>query len=342
MAKYLEIAEILKNRIEHGDYLNSPMPGERKIADEIGVSYMTARKAIRHLIDAGVIGKAEDGKAQLPKSEALYANCAFLAPAFASLQTIRWQMALDQTLNRSGRLLRSAYFVHWDDLAIAETLANFDLVFLLPKLETPPERLLRKLADSGKPVIVLESDWSERGFLSILSSPVEAIDRLLELLAEGDAPVDCFNSQPLDDIIEARLAQWEKFPHRGRCFNYPINFYGETLPHTCRVASGLLREGSWEPRAVFCTTLPAAIGLNRVFTEFGLQVGRDVKLAAVNGEDWAPYLTPSITALANADLNALVARALELLRTGCAPVCLKPARLEVLPGESTAGFHQLS
>ena len=143
MAKYLEIAEILKNRIEHGDYLNSPMPGERKIADEIGVSYMTARKAIRHLIDAGVIGKAEDGKAQLPKSEALYANCAFLAPAFASLQTIRWQMALDQTLNRSGRLLRSAYFVHWDDLAIAETLANFDLVFLLPKLETPPERLLR-------------------------------------------------------------------------------------------------------------------------------------------------------------------------------------------------------
>ena len=185
-------------------------------------------------------------------------------------------------------------------------------------------------------------------FLWLQGHPVEDLlpffedHRLLELLAEGDAPVDCFNSQPLDDIIEARLAQWEKFPHRGRCFNYPINFYGETLPHTCRVASGLLREGSWEPRAVFCTTLSAAIGLNRVFTEFGLQVGRDVKLAAVNGEDWAPYLTPSITALANADLNALVARALELLRTGCAPVCLKPARLEVLPGESTAGFHQLS
>ena len=63
MPKYLEVAEILKSRVLHGDYLVSPMPGERKLAEEIGVSYMTARKALKHLVETGVIAREEDGKA---------------------------------------------------------------------------------------------------------------------------------------------------------------------------------------------------------------------------------------------------------------------------------------
>lgn len=336
MSKYLQVAEILKSRVTHGDYLSTPMPGERKIAEEIGVSYMTARKALRHLVDSGVIGKAEDGKAQLPKSKAEFATCAFLAPAFVSLMTMRWQSALDRTLSRGGRILRSVYFMHWNDPMIMETLANFDLVFLLPKVEPPPEHLLGRIRESGTPVVVLEADWSDRGFLSILSFPLEMIGKLLDHLAENGDRVDCFNVQPLDEIINCRLALWERFSLHGRCFNYPVDFYGDTLSHTAAVAGSLLRGGEWKPKAVLCTTFTAALGLSRVFHDFGLKVGTDIRLAAVNGEGWAPYLTPSITTLANPELGILAEEAFEVLRSGEAVGrCLKPAVLEIEYGESS-------
>ena len=336
MSKYLQVAEILKSRVAHGDYLNTPMPGERKIADEIGVSYMTARKALRHLVDSGVIGKAEDGKAQLPKPKAEFAACAFLAPAFVSLQTMRWQSALDRTLSRGGRILRSVYFMHWNDPVILETLPNFDLGFLLPKVEPPPEHLLAKFRESGTPVVVLEADWSDRGFLSFLSVPPEMIGTLLDHLAGRGDRVDCFNVQPLDEIIDRRLTLWEQFPRHGRCFNYPVDFFGDTLSHTVTVAASLLRGGEWNPKAVLCTTFTAALGLSRVFYDFGLKTGKDVRLAAVNGEGWAPYLTPSITTLANPDLGMLAEEAFEVLRSGGAVGrCLKPAVLEIEYGESS-------
>ncbi|MBS1371026.1 MAG: substrate-binding domain-containing protein [Lentisphaeria bacterium] len=336
MSKYLEVAEILKSRVMHGDYLSSPMPGERKLAEEIGVSYMTARKALKHLIDTGVVAKDEDGKAQLPKSKAKYGSCAFLAPAFVSMLTIRWQTTLDRTLSRGGRILRSVYFMHWNDPTITDTLANFDLIFLLPKLEPPPEHLLRKLRECGKPVVVLETDWSERGFLSILSSPVESLGKLLEHLAETGDRVDCFNTQPLDEVIDGWLGVWEEFPVRGRRLNYPVDFYDDTLAHAVKVAASLLRSGEWKPKAVLCTTFSAAIGLSRVLHDFGFEVGRDVRLAAVNDVGWAAYLTPSITTLENADLDLLTGEALELLRDDPGTVrCLKPGCQTIQYGESS-------
>ncbi len=335
MSKYLQVAEILKSRVLHGDYLNMPMPGERKIAEEIGVSYMTARKALLHLVDAGVIGKDEDGKAKLPKPKAEFATCAFLAPAFVSMQTMRWQVALDRTLSRGGRILRSVYFMHWNDPVILETLVNFDLVFLLPKVEPPPPHLLKKLQEDATPVVVLETDWSWNKFPSIVSTPVDMVGKLLEHLAENGDKVDCFNTQPVDEVIDARLALWEKFPERGCCINYPVQFYEDTLPHTASVAARLIRSGEWKPKAVLCTTFSAAMGLSRVFYECGLAVGRDVRLAAVNGEGLSSYLTPSITTLANPDLGILADGVLESLRRGEPARCFKPANPEIEYGESS-------
>ena len=45
-AKYTEVMSVIERRIRAGDYLLSSIPGERKIAEETGVSYMTARRAV--------------------------------------------------------------------------------------------------------------------------------------------------------------------------------------------------------------------------------------------------------------------------------------------------------
>ena len=50
-AKFQRVVAVLERRIRRGDYLLRPLPGERRIAEETGVSHMTARKAVRALLD---------------------------------------------------------------------------------------------------------------------------------------------------------------------------------------------------------------------------------------------------------------------------------------------------
>ena len=57
-AKYTEVMSVIKRRIREGDYLLDSIPGERKIAEETGVSYMTARRAVQELLDEEVLIRA--------------------------------------------------------------------------------------------------------------------------------------------------------------------------------------------------------------------------------------------------------------------------------------------
>src|SRR4051812_21072098 len=60
-SKYTEVMSVIKRRIREGDYLLSKFPGERKIAEETGVSYMTARRAITQLLDDKVLVRGPSG-----------------------------------------------------------------------------------------------------------------------------------------------------------------------------------------------------------------------------------------------------------------------------------------
>ena len=49
MPKYLEIAELLRSRLARGEYPAGKLPPLRKLAADMGVSYLTARHAVKTL-----------------------------------------------------------------------------------------------------------------------------------------------------------------------------------------------------------------------------------------------------------------------------------------------------
>lgn len=53
MPKYLEIAELLRSRLARGEYPAGKLPPLRKLAADMGVSYLTARHAVKTLKEAG-------------------------------------------------------------------------------------------------------------------------------------------------------------------------------------------------------------------------------------------------------------------------------------------------
>src|SRR5436190_13282146 len=59
--KYKHVMSLIERRIRQGDYVLNPIPGERKIAEEAGVSHMTARKAVRGLLDRKVLIRRPNG-----------------------------------------------------------------------------------------------------------------------------------------------------------------------------------------------------------------------------------------------------------------------------------------
>jgi len=53
---YLQIAAILREAIERGDYSpGRPIPSETRLMQEHGVARLTARKAVRVLADEGLV-----------------------------------------------------------------------------------------------------------------------------------------------------------------------------------------------------------------------------------------------------------------------------------------------
>lgn len=54
--RYVQIADLLKDRIAQGLYkAGTPIPSERELVDEFGVSPLTARKAVRILAADGLV-----------------------------------------------------------------------------------------------------------------------------------------------------------------------------------------------------------------------------------------------------------------------------------------------
>src|ERR1700752_5488981 len=86
-AKYTEVMSVIKRRIREGDYLLDSIPGERKIAEETGVSYMTARRAVQELLDAEVLIRGDSGALDVHPTytrRAKPAEVVLLCPAYPS------------------------------------------------------------------------------------------------------------------------------------------------------------------------------------------------------------------------------------------------------------------
>ena len=60
-AKYNEVMSVIKRRIREGDYFVDSIPGERRLAEETGVSYMTARRAVQQLLEEKVLIRQASG-----------------------------------------------------------------------------------------------------------------------------------------------------------------------------------------------------------------------------------------------------------------------------------------
>lgn len=353
MAKYKQISRLLEKRINYGDYVSDELPTEMNLASEAGVSRTTARKAIMHLIDRGVLKRGENGRVLCNQAQAEQTTrIAFVAPAWPSSEILIWRYALEQEAARMGILVRPIDFVHSDDPAIFQAAERFDGVFLLPSSEPLPKAVIERLTRYPR-LVILGQDYSWANLISINPFPASHVRKLLDLFAARHLEqVDCVVAQTIGAGLELRIGEWWNWKRQtgiqGQILTRQFKPYSMPVDNAYRMMCDHLKQNPapieprsehTQPHGLLCCSIKTAIGVSRACTDSGLKVGHDVLIAAVNGEDLNRYLQPSITCLETKDMRQSIARALQWLahkdEDWDGPMLMEPEDPNLFIGEST-------
>ena len=343
MKKVAMVTQMIEKRIAHADHVLAGIPGERQLAEELGISRTTVRTALQQLMQQGTLVRQENGRlgvAEPADGRLKKRTIGFGAPAMASADFDRWREGVAGVLEGHPVTVRPVAYAHWADPALQDALAAFDGMFFIPPSEKIPSWLASKMLASPCRVVVLDADESDSGLPSVTLFPPAAERKLFDHLCElGHRRIDCVNSQAEDEVILGRIAEWKLYLEDhglpGQLRSHTVEKPFESAYQLIRDA---LREGRPVASAIFCTTGPAAIGAMRALHEAGLEIGVDVSVCAVNGEGIGQYLLRSLTELASPPRALYLHQAAEWMlgnEEWEGPLLIQPKDVPLFEGEST-------
>ena len=320
-AKYTEVMSVIKRRIREGDYLLDNIPGERKIAEETGVSYMTARRAVQELLDEEVLIRQPSGSLDVHPGFTKRnkpAEVVLLCPAYPSSYLTQLRGLVSDFAAKRSIGLRPAQFVHWDEKTVVEAVDQAKGTFIIPYGPEIPATADRTVP--ANKVVILDGDFTRDGLPSIRLFSDRCIERVLDhLYTLGPSP------RRLHQHPESQSGN--RPPHRhlgalagngaeckGELRDDPAPVFTDPTIVAYRLMSRLVDEKQSKATAFIGTTCPAAIGAIRACWERDIRVGKDLSICTVNIEPPAEFFCPSITGLNTPDLSDVLGQVLRLVR----------------------------
>ena len=343
--KHEAAADLFEERIRAGVYGIRGIPGERRLATELGVSYMSARRVVIELVNRRVLRRSPNGRllpgVTVGGKQGL--RVGFVMPAFTSQTFLEIQYELSQLVAETGGVVRAITYTSPSDPLIFEALeGDFDgLFFILPI--GAPKLLIDQLARHRDRVVALWYDLAHLGIPSIVTLPPrfvgKALDHLLDL---GHRRIDCFNTLPHDVVVADRIRQWrmglEQRGIVGELHDEPTEAFQCSVTGAYRTFKAMIERGL-HSRAYLCTTAELGRGAIRACHEAGLRVGQDISICGFSELSAAKLMVPSLTTVAEADSKPYLAMGLEWIETRGEnwqrPLRLEPDDVKLFLGEST-------
>lgn len=333
MAKYLEIAELLQRRIRNGEYPDGKLPSLRKLAADMGVSYLTARQAMKHIEENGGL-----------QEEPPHPLVAMITPLWNFSD---WHHAIRSKTIEAGGCLRFITFSNENDPVISESInGNFDLIFLNCTLQegTRLFELVRKERDR---VVVMAQNMSQYGIRSLEGAPVDSINLIVsDLAANGITRIDAIGRNPKYDPRNGRLEAWKRSLKKFNCDGKFHALEHRDYEHEDFEAYTYLKKNLQKdqlPEAFFCLSPAHAAGLYRYCYENGIQIGRDLSVFAFGGMEYATMMTPPLATIQDVGIPELIASVLAEYR----PDSKRSSKLyfqltakEYFKGNSLVPFHK--
>jgi DNA-binding LacI/PurR family transcriptional regulator len=347
--KHDSITQLLGDRIEQGGYLQGKLPGEHTLASELGVSYLTVRKATRQLVENGMLTRLSNGRlaAKSPEKQGKRGpQIGVLVAMFPARSMNAWISDLNHVVDAHQGSLRLISYAQESDPRIFEAFdADLDGLFLIYS-HKPSLLLKNQLVKHHKRLVSLWYDMTAMGIPSIENAPARFVSKTVEHLKQlGHQRVEYLNVSSTDNsVTRDRIHFWklalEHFGLDGQLFQKMDYDLGGAACNARQLMMDLHQQGDLkETTAIICGTTEMAVGVQRACHELNLVVGRDISVAGFGEMYTAKMSVPSITAIQPAPRRALLDQGLQWImsqgKDWDQPLQIASLDVELFVGEST-------
>ena len=325
IAPSARIANLLRERVA------SMKPGEAlgtevAIAEECGVSRMTARKAVNELVEAGLaerragVGVFVRGEERVTRSWRFIAGNLMWDPAIKAASSARraaQKIGVELELRDAGGDMKAMIA---EIASLPDSGATGAIVFSLHGGEF--DAAVRSVAEKGFPIAVIDEDLGTDANVScVLSDNAFGGSLAAERIVRSGHTAIAFVGDLVADTVRAR---WEGFSRiaseltGAKPLKYDIK--GEDRlgdwETEIRAAVGKMLRRKVRPTVLFCSCDAIARHAMRALADAGVKVPADVSLVGFDDDPIAEWTTPALTtvrqdfaAMGREAVKALVLRA---------------------------------
>lgn len=300
--KYVHACNWLKNIIKKLEP-HTKLSGERTLSKELGISYMTVRKAIDILVDQGYLYRVP-------------AKGTFVADRRENLKKKTKNLAYFLDENIHDGLASPYYSLIFHCLEKEAAARGFNLVYFSSINEGNAASILNKvdgviascfprveetiqLIKQHVPIIVIDNDSVDKSIPSIVidnfNAIIEAVDHLCGL---GHSKIAFLTGLEDSDVGKNRLAGYR---HALRTHRIPIVpeyiCKGDYSFEAGSQGAQQLLNLSTPPTAIICANDQMALGAIKTITRAGLSTPKDVSIVGFDDIKVASQVIPPLTTI---------------------------------------------
>lgn len=315
--KYKLVENHIKKAILKKELIDK-LPGERTLALQLGVSYMTLRKSIDNLVGQGVLFKiptkgtfVNHKKVQRRKNLTIgyFLDASMIAGISSPYYSLIFN-AIEKVAAKNGYSL--VYFSDNTDDNLSRTLDKVDGVIAtcFPRIES----IILKIKESV-PIVVIDNSAADKTIPSVIidnfNADIESVDYVCSL---GHSRIGFMTGLEDSDVGKSRYAGYqhglrknnitldESLVIRGN-YSYQAGIEG---------AEYLLTLDSL-PTALICANDSMALGAIQRFSQEGFNIPQDMSIIGFDDIDVASQIVPSLTTIA-APIDEIAKHAFSILK----------------------------
>ena len=314
--KYIQVKELIRNEIKKGN-ITDKLPGERTLAKQLNVSYMTVRKAVAELVEEGILHKLTtrgtfvSNRKISPKTTN---NIGFLLDEgiLDGISSPYYSLifkALEKICKKHGYNL--LLFSDHDDLNPINNQKKIDGVIIcnFPRIESKVQEIKNYL-----PIVLLDNIASDKSIPSVTIDNFNGCYKATEHLIKAGHKRIGFVSGLLDsDVCKDRLLGYSSALANNNIKNNKSLIYrGDYSYESGENAAKHFLALKKHPTAIVCANDSMAIGLSKVLREQGLEIPKDISIIGFDDIEVASRIFPTLTTVA-APIQELAQQSFELL-----------------------------
>ena len=301
--------------------INDKLPGERTFSTELGISYMTIRRAIDNLVKKGLLYKipkkgtfVADPKQAATKTTKTKNLGYFLDSSIKDgLSSPYYSMVFDALEKEAGKYGYSMmYFSNADGSDFLEIAKKIDgvVVSCFPRIEPIIQEIKERVA-----VVCIDNTSVDKSIPSVTLDNFNSVaDSITYLFSLGHRRIGFITGLDDSDIGRGRLAGYLsalKSQHIDE--DRDLIYKGDYSFETGRIGADYFLSMPRPPTAIMCANDSMAISVLKEVSRRGMRVPEDISIIGFDDIVMASQITPALTTV-SVPVEEIAKRAIDILR----------------------------